>query len=140
MAGVNKATSSVRKFMWSGALHRARTKVAWAQCCMSKDKGGINMVNPEDALVALMSKWIIKACEPGGSNLHKLLRFRFTHFQLYPKGRWAPSLECFTLAKFQANQGSKVWMRVGKAWRKLCPEVRHVTPRNIEEVGCEPFW
>lgn len=125
-AGVDKATAAVKNYMWFDALRRARTKVSWTQCYMSKDREGINMVSPKDALVALMTKWILKTCEPGVSNLHELLRYRLSHFQPYQQGRWSLSLKYFTLSKFQAKQGSNVWTRVGKAWRKLQPEIRHI--------------
>lgn len=72
--GIKKVTSSIRNYMWSGALLQARTKFAWLQCCQPKDKGGINVVNPQDAVMALMVKWVLKACEPGTSNLHEFLR------------------------------------------------------------------
>jgi len=98
------------------------------------------MIHPQDALAALMTKWVLKACEPGHSNLQELLRFRLQHFQPYQQGRWAPSLEYFTVPKAQAKQGSKVWSRVGKAWKSLCKEIRPVTPKLVEEIRSEPFW
>lgn len=66
--------------MWSGSLHQARTKVSWLQCCQSKDSGGINVINPQDALVALIVKWVLKAYKPGSSNLHVLIRHRLSNF------------------------------------------------------------
>lgn len=53
-----------------------------------------------------MVKWILRACELDNSNLYALLRF--SNFQPYEQGRWAPSLEYFTLL-FQAKKGSKAW-------------------------------
>lgn len=81
------------------------------------------MINPEDAVVALMMKWIIKACEPLTSNLHLMLRYRLSHFQPYQSGKWVPSMEFFTLANHQSRKGSKVWDRVVAAWEKMLPDV-----------------
>jgi hypothetical protein len=64
-------------------------------------------------MATMMTKWIMKASELGSSNLHFMLKFRLEHFQPYSEGRWAPSLEYFTLPKFQAKRDSKVWNRIG---------------------------
>lgn len=138
--GVKKVTSAIQNYLWSGTMHRARTKVAWTQCCLSKDKGGINVINPKDALVALMVKWILKACEPGESNLYLILRYRLSLFQPYQGGRWEASLEYFTLPNIQARQSSAAWTRAGKAWKKLSPDLHPIRPQNREEVLSEPFW
>ena len=39
-----------------------------------KNEGGLGLVNPHEAKVALMSKWILIAMEPGESNLNVLLK------------------------------------------------------------------
>jgi hypothetical protein len=77
-------------------------------------------------MMALMVKWVVKATEPTNSNLHHMLRFRSENFQPYSQGRWAPSLEFFTIPKFQAERGSKVWNQVGTAWRGLVKEISRV--------------
>lgn len=75
LADIRKVTSSTQSYVWLDSLYRARTKVAWIQYYQRREKGGINMTNPKDALIALMSKWVLKVCEPGASNLHVFLRF-----------------------------------------------------------------
>lgn len=139
-AGVKKITSAIKSFMWSGSLHRARAKVAWAHCCLSKPKGGINLINPFDSLNALMVKWLVKACEPGDSNLHVLLRHRLSNYQPYSQGRWGASLEYFTVPNCQAKKGSSAWSRVGSAWKILSSEVKSVLPCNFEELKNESLW
>jgi hypothetical protein len=138
--GVAKIKSVVTNYLWSGTMNRSRSKVFWLQCCQPKDRGGVNLINPTDEMTALMTKWIMKAVEPGDSNLHLLLRFRLKHFQPYSGGRWAPSLEFFTLAKFQARKGSKAWTRAGLAWRCLVKELSQIRPTLFEEVMSESFW
>jgi hypothetical protein len=114
--------------------------VSWIQCCQVKGKGGINLVNPANALTAMMTKWIMKVVEPGSSNLHLMLRFRLSHCQPYSGGRWAPNLEYFTLPRFQAKRGSKVWNRIGTSWKALVKDIQGVKPRIFEEVMNESFW
>jgi hypothetical protein len=108
-------------------MNWSRSKVSWIQCCQVKGKGGINLVNPANALTAMMTKWIMKVVEPGSSNLHLMLRFRLSHCQPYSGGRWAPNLEYFTLPRFQAKRGSKVWNRIGTSWKALVKDIQGVS-------------
>ena len=65
---------------------RKRIRVAWRDCCTSRDVGGLNLINPEEAMHALLSKWIIKALEPGCSSLQLLLRYRILKIKPNEKG------------------------------------------------------
>ena len=38
-------------------------------------KGGLGIIDPNDAVIALMGKWFIIACESGNSNFKNMLRF-----------------------------------------------------------------
>lgn len=98
------------------------------------------MINPTDALVALMTEWILKACHPRMSNLQVLLRFQLRNFQPYSHGRWALILEYFTLPHFQARKGSKVWSRIGVSWRSLVKKLQPVSPQIVEEVASKSLW
>jgi hypothetical protein len=60
--------------------------VAWKVCCLNRAEGGLNFIDPEDALTALMTKWVISACEPGRSNFKVLLRYRLAAFQPHVQG------------------------------------------------------
>jgi hypothetical protein len=75
----------------------------------SKSQGGINLINPEDGVMALMTKWLIKAMELGSSNLHAKWRYRLRSYQPYQGGRWQSSLEFFTIVGHQSRQGSLGW-------------------------------
>jgi hypothetical protein len=72
-------------------MNRARIKVARHQCCQIKLEQGINLVDPKDVVVTLLTKWVIMANEPNRSNLHLMLRFRLEGYQPYGGGNWAPS-------------------------------------------------
>jgi hypothetical protein len=79
--GVARVKTLIINYLASGRIQRSRTKVGWIQCCQSQSQGGINLVNPEDAIVTLMVKWMVKALEPGSSNLHAILRYRLSSYQ-----------------------------------------------------------
>lgn len=125
--------------MWSKNLQQAQTKVLWLQCSQLEEHGEIDMINPIDALVFLMAKWILKACESWMSNLHAMLRFRLINFQPYVRGRWAPSLEFFTMPHCQVKRGSKAWTQTNIAWLELVKSLQPVQPWIAEEVLSEPF-
>jgi hypothetical protein len=46
----------VRNFLWSGMAHRSQTRVAWTDCCTDRAKGGLGLINPEDANKAMAAK------------------------------------------------------------------------------------
>lgn len=98
------------------------------------------MINPQDAMTSLMTKWIIKAMEPGNSNLHLLLRFRLSMYQPYSGGRWTKGLEYFTLSKHQCRRGSIVWNRINVAWKNIRGEVSFIRPNNLEELLSCSLW
>ena len=100
----------------------------------------MNLINPEDAVTALMTKWLIKAMEPGDSNLHLFLHFRLSQYQPYTSGRWSQSLDYFTLSKHQRKKGSLVWNQVASAWKSMLPFVSTRNPANWEELMSCSFW
>ena len=85
-AGLNRVKATLNNYLWGGKSTQSRKRIAWLQCCQPKDKGGINLLNPPDVLNTMMTKWVIKACEPVQSNLHTLLRYRLSGYQPYSRG------------------------------------------------------
>jgi hypothetical protein len=138
--GIKRIKSAVMNYMAAGTMQRAWIWVSWIQCCQSKEAGGLNIINPEDAVVSLMEKWIIKAMEPGNSNLHLLLQFRLGSYQPFSNGNWQPSLEYFTRQGHQTRRGSIVWSRISAAWKSLLSEVEYVRPKNRDELASYSFW
>lgn len=107
--GVKKVKSIIMNYLAAGTMQKARIRVSWLQCCQSRENGGLDLINPEDAMHSLMLKWLIKALEPGKSNLHLLMQYRLGMCQPYSRGRWCPSLlEFFTMQKNQSKRGSMV--------------------------------
>ena len=56
-------------FLWSGSTSRAWSRVCWNDVCAPKKIGWLNIIDLEEALNALMVKWIIKALNPRDLNL-----------------------------------------------------------------------
>jgi hypothetical protein len=59
--------------------------------CLSKNVGGLDLQDPMEALMALLYKWVVTACEPGHSNFKAILRYRLSHFQPPSLGSVAPN-------------------------------------------------
>jgi hypothetical protein len=103
--------------------------------------GASNLIDPEDALQALLAKWIAKALQPGNSNLQQLLRHKLLQIRAHSSGQWAPTLLWCLTPNFHASNGSKVWNRTIRAWKKLSGKVVGVPPSNYEEVLLtSPWW
>jgi hypothetical protein len=138
--GIARIKSLLINYLASGGIQRSRAKVGWLQCCQERSKGGINLINPEDAAAALMVKWIIKALELGEPNLHLLLRYRLSAYQPYPGGRWQGSLDFFMVKGHQSKQGSLGWNRTTLAWKALLPDLQFVPPNTVEELLSCSVW
>jgi hypothetical protein len=108
--GKKKGVDMIKSFMINylpfRGIRRAHTKVGWMQCCQERSNEGINLINPKDAAVALIVKWVIKAMELGTTNLHELLRYRLIMYQPYQRGSWSLSLEFFRVVGYSSRQGS----------------------------------
>jgi len=73
LATICKLCDSMRDFLWYGSANRSQARVSWFDCCASRYVGGLNLVDPKEALYALMTKWILKVMLPRSSNLQFLL-------------------------------------------------------------------
>ena len=72
-------------------------------------------MDPETAKISLLCKWIVKAMEPGKSNLQVMLRYRLARFNPQIGRRWGVSLDWFTCRQRQGFAGSKIWGHISKA-------------------------
>ncbi|KAG0575769.1 hypothetical protein KC19_5G029800 [Ceratodon purpureus] len=87
-----------------------------------------------------MSKWALRALEPGNSPLQVLLRHRLTGFQPPGPGRWPRSLQWMLLPRFHAPRGPPLWHRFTQSWRIMSPHVDAVPPTSFEEVQNTSLW
>jgi hypothetical protein len=81
---IRKIIAKLRNYQRLGEDRRIPARVAWIDVCASKTIGGLNIIDPEEALHALTSKWMVWAFEPGDSNLQVLLRHCI--FKMQPPG------------------------------------------------------
>jgi hypothetical protein len=84
--------SNLMNFLWSGSTHRTRVRVNWSDCCAPKTQGGLGLIGPNEAMDALMAKWILKALQPGTSNLQIFLRYRIQNLKPDKRGTWPQSI------------------------------------------------
>jgi hypothetical protein len=135
--GIARIKSLMINYLVSVGMQRARAKVGWTQYCQDRANGRINLVNLEDAVVALMSKWIVKALEPGMSNLHIMLRYRLGNYQPY---QWAKNLEFFMVIGHQSHNGSLGWNMTTSAWKLMLRDLQYVPPNNIDDLSSCSLW
>jgi hypothetical protein len=43
-------------YLWNGQDHNIRSRVRWIDCCVKKMIGGLNIINPEEALNVLFEQ------------------------------------------------------------------------------------
>lgn len=133
MKGIQQVTSKIRQFYWSGKVGRTRVGVAWETCCLNKEVGGLAFTDPTEALTALLTKWVVVACEPGYSNFKAILRYRLARTQPPGPQRWADSPDWFQMHQHKSKQGSNVWNRIGRAWKTMVKFTYHTGPENFDE-------
>jgi hypothetical protein len=132
-AGLTKITSKIRNFFWSGSATRTRNRVAWKTCCLYREEGSLNMIDPQEALTALMAKWVVTALEPGISNFKGILRHRLLYLQPFSIGTWAPSLEWCLSPTHRGSSGSALWKRTTKSWKLMVQDLRMLPPLTYSE-------
>jgi hypothetical protein len=78
-AGITKLKAKLRNYLWIGEDRPYRARIAWHTCCLCRKEGGLGrlaLVDPADAMTALMSKWVLCALELRDSNLKAMLQRR----------------------------------------------------------------
>jgi hypothetical protein len=137
---IRKIHSYFRNFLWSGSYTRKRARVRWYDVCAPKTVGGLNLIDTEKALNALLTKWIIKALGPGKSNRQIALRSRLLWLKPDIRGRWLASIQWTGTHKFVGFQAYRAWNRLLQAWRKFVTKLDFVSPKNEAEVLSTPLW
>jgi hypothetical protein len=137
---LRKIRGAIRNYMWSGKDQFTRTRVSWQECCLKKKYGGLGLVDPEEAKTSLLCKWIVKAMEPGESNLQLMLRYRLARFKPKQRRSWGVDLEWFTSKQHQGVSGSKVWGHIGKAWKRMVKNTYQLPPRTRMELLHSNIW
>jgi hypothetical protein len=126
--------------MWSSFDHRCRARVAWYDCCAARRLGGLDLVDLDDALLVLSTKWLIKALTPGNSNLQYLLQFKLLQVYLAGKGGWPSHIQWALVNKFTTRKGSRARDKITQSWRRLVPHIQFFSSNNGDEVLSTNLW
>jgi hypothetical protein len=137
---LGKVKGAIRNYLWSGKEQLTRTRVSWRECCLKKKEGGLGLVDPEAAKTSLLCKWVVKAMEPGESNLQLMLRYRLARFNPQRGRSWGISLDWFTNKLHQGFPGSKVWGHISKAWKIMVKGLYQIPPRTRMELLHSNIW
>ena len=97
-------------------------------------------MDSEAAKIRLLCKWIVKAIEPGESNLQLMLRYRLARFNPQRGRRWGVSLDWFTSRQYQGFPGSKIWGHISKAWKIMVRGTYQLPPRTRMELLHLNIW
>ena len=87
-----------------------------------------------------MCKWIVRAMEPGDSNLKLILRYRLAKFNSQRGKKWGVSLDWFTSKIHQEFTGSKIWGHIRKALKFMRKGVYQIPPRTKVELLHSNLW
>jgi hypothetical protein len=132
--GTVHAIRQIRKlasyFLWAGRETRTLVRVAWPTLCHRYRDGGLRIIDPEQAMMALMSKWIILALQRGNSNVQLMLRYRLLRTQPTTGANWTSNPRWAMLHIHRTRPWSKVWLRIGKAWKSLVKELSPCDPSD----------
>jgi hypothetical protein len=142
--GTVQAIMHIRKlasyFLWAGRETRTLARVAWPILCHRYRDGGLGIIDLEQAMMALMSKWIILALQPGNSNVQLMLRYRLLRTQPTTGANWTPDPRWAMLHTHCTRPGSKVWIRIGKAWKSLVKELSPCDPSDYYSTLNQSLW
>jgi hypothetical protein len=135
-----KITTLLRNFLWLGKEHRTRIRVSWHDCCVKRKQGGLSIINPKDAEVALLSKWVVYAFLPGQSNLQTIIRYKLSQMSPNRETKWPRNLQWSLVSHHTSTPGSRVWGRIHRAWSKMCKQLREGRPLCEVDTTSLPLW
>ena len=56
--GVRKIKVEIRNYLWLGSFHKTCAKVNWQDCCEYKKFEGLEIIDLNSTLEALLAKWM----------------------------------------------------------------------------------
>jgi hypothetical protein len=87
---VCRIQAPMRNYLWSGLDVNSIAPVKWRDCCATRNNKGWNLSILEEAMVALVSKWILHAFKLQCSILYILPLFRLGRLKLTQTGTSLP--------------------------------------------------
>jgi hypothetical protein len=127
-------------FLWAGRESRAKARVVWSVICQKYRDGGLGILDPEQAMAALLSKWVLLVFQPGNTNVQLFLRYRLLHTQPYADTKWVADPGWPLLPNHKSKPGSKLWNRVSKAWKLMVKDVVFEVPDHFYSVLYRRLW
>lgn len=124
----------LRSYLWCGTKNMTRTWVSWDKCMIPKKIGGLSLTSSEDAMKALMSKWIIQAIMPDHANMQILVRCRITRLQPSYHDKWGPMSLWLFSPNFSNQGGSQVWWHITQSWKVVVRKVVFLSPSCLEDM------
>jgi hypothetical protein len=109
----------LQNFLWTGKNHQAKVRVNWFDCCAKRSVGGLSILNPQEALTTLLSKWVVNAFLPGKSNLQILLMLKLKQMSPNKMSHWPNDTRWCFVGKHNSVPGSKVWGAIQTAWNQM---------------------
>ncbi|GJU88114.1 hypothetical protein Tco_1300537 [Tanacetum coccineum] len=109
----------IRGFLWcNGELKRGKAKVAWADICLPKSKGGLGLRRLEIFNIALMTTHIWNIVSNKES--------------LWVRGIHTYKLKGRSLWEIGSGRDVSIWF---DWWSDECPLIRYLSPRDISREG-----
>jgi hypothetical protein len=101
---------------------------------------GLGIINPNDALEALLTKWTIYTYMPRKSYLHVLLCHKFFYFQLAKCLTWPSNPNWILVKEYKKQTSSQIWNQIYKAWARIAKSIRLWPPTTLEGVTNLQLW
>ena len=114
---IRQIWANLQNILCLESVIRVRSRACWTNVCAPKAMGGLNMIDLEKALHALLTKWILKALCIADANLKILLRFGLSKLKPNSREKWVSLLNWALTHKFSASSEYKVWNMLNKTWK-----------------------
>jgi exonuclease III len=135
-----KITALLRNYLWAGKDSRTRTRVSWQDCCIKRKLGGLSLIDPKEAEVGLLSKWVVHAFLPGDSNLQTILRNKLSMMSPSRVSRWPRDPSWSLVTHHTPSPGSRIWNRIQRAWNRMGKHLREGRPLCEADTAALPLW
>ena len=127
-------------YLWSRLENMARARVSWDDYMMPKKFGGLGLTLPDDAMGALMSKWIIWALLPGQLNLQITLTYGITLMQPSYHNLWGLSSFWTFYPNFSTKRGCNVWHHITRIWKVMANTNADLSPSIPKDILQLNLW
>jgi hypothetical protein len=143
MCSIAKVTALIWNYIWLGedGSRRCPAKVAWSSLILSKQAGGIKLIDPELQMKALLVKLFVRGLVPGTAPWKSLILHRIDTLSPKRGGQWPSNRHYLLFAYNTRRNGSELWQGLWKAWVDIRCGLKFQQPASTDEVSRQPiFW